>query len=103
MGTDLIAAALQAALARATDPDPKDDLDVIVTFRATAADRLLLTFVADHLGESRSSFIRNGAVDLALAVIDAAGGLDTMKNGYRARHDRRVTATVDAVTGLVRG
>lgn len=101
MDVNQLATVLRAAQARAAKkPDRSDERTSVITLRVTAAERSMLQAVADHQEESLSAFVRNSAIDVALAIV-ADVGPEELERRYRARNDAQVNQNIQAVEAVV--
>lgn len=97
----VVATAVRAARARAArKSDPADERTSVITFRVTSAERTMLQAVAELQDESVSAFVRNSALDIALAIVEKEGPAE-LDRRYRARQDEQADKKVQAVAAIV--
>lgn len=93
-----VVSAAANAFARAREAEPS--LTAMMNFRGEAAERELFDAVAEHLGMSRSAFMRGACVDVALAVVEQAGGPGAVEDAARQRGETRMARAAAAVAAL---
>ncbi len=71
-----------------------------MNFRVEPAERELLAAVSEHLGMTRSAFMRGACVDVALAVVARAGGPEVLEGAARQRSETRMARAAAAVAAL---
>lgn len=99
---DPAAYAATRAVARANTSD-EPGLTAMLNFRGDPAERELFDAVAEHLGMSRSAFMRNACVDVALAVVAQVGGPGVVDGAARRRSETRLSRAAAAVAALTGG